>query len=79
MAQLLATQIYPKILHQQLRHKKDLHHSTGSLGLPKWLGGKEPTCQCRRHNRPGFYPSVWKIPLEEGMTTHSSILAWKIP
>ena len=21
----------------------------------------------------------WKDPLEEGMTTHSSILAWKIP
>ena len=22
---------------------------------------------------------AWKDPLEEGMTTHSSILAWKIP
>ena len=22
---------------------------------------------------------VWEVPLEEGMTTHSSILAWKIP
>ena len=22
---------------------------------------------------------VWKDPLEEGMATHSSILAWKIP
>ena len=22
---------------------------------------------------------VWEDPLEEGMTTHSSILAWKIP
>ena len=41
MAQLWATQIYPKILHQQLSHKKDLHHSTGSLGLPRWLGGKK--------------------------------------
>ena len=29
--------------------------------------------------RPGFNPWVGKIPLEEGMATHSSILAWKIP
>ena len=28
-------------------------------GLPWWLSGKEPTCQCRR---PGFNPWAWKIP-----------------
>ena len=28
---------------------------------------------------PGFDPWVGKIPLEEGMTTYSSILAWRIP
>ena len=45
--------------------------------------GKESTCQCRRC---GFYPWVRKIlslgqedPLEKGMATHSSILAWRIP
>jgi len=28
----------------------------------------------------GFDPRVWKIdPLEEDLTTHSSILAWRIP
>ena len=32
--------------------------------------------QCRR---PGFESRVKKIPLEEGMATHSSILAWRIP
>ena len=32
--------------------------------------------QCRR---PGFDPWVRKIPLEEGMATHSSLLAWRIP
>ena len=26
-----------------------------------------------------FYPWVRKTPLEEGMVTHSSVLAWKIP
>ena len=29
------------------------------LGLPWWLSGKEPTCQCGRH---GFNPWVRKIP-----------------
>ena len=29
--------------------------------------------------RLGFDPWVGKIPLEEGMATHSSILAWRIP
>ena len=38
--------------------------------FPRWLNGKESACQCRR---PRFHP------LEEGMATHSSILAWKIP
>ena len=26
-----------------------------------------------------FHPQVRKIPLEEEMATHSSVLAWKIP
>ena len=38
-------------------------------------GGKE-CVQCRR---PSFKPWVRKIPLEKGMATHSSILAWNIP
>ena len=32
--------------------------------------------RCKRHR---FSPWVRKIPLEEGMATHSSILAWRIP
>ena len=35
--------------------------------------------QCRRHVRSGFGPRVGKIPREEEMATHSSILAWTIP
>ena len=42
-------------------------------GLPRWLSGKESTCQCRRC---GFDP--W-VEMEEEMATHSSILAWEIP
>ena len=30
-------------------------------GLPKWLSGKEPACQCRRCKRHGFDSWVWKI------------------
>ena len=47
----------------------------GFLGGPT---GKEPTCQCRRHKRCGF-DSYVEEPLEEGMATHSSNLAWGIP
>ena len=32
--------------------------------------------KCRR---PGFDPCVGKIPLEKGMATQSSILAWRSP
>ena len=48
---------------------------------PDFLGGasgKEPTCQCRRHET-----WVWSLgredALEESMATHCSILAWRIP
>ena len=33
----------------------------------------------QEHRRCGFDPQVGKIPLEEEMATHSTILAWKIP
>ena len=49
------------------------------LGLPRWLSGKESTCHCRRCRRYGFDSWAGKIPLEEEMTTHSSIITWKIP
>ena len=49
------------------------------VGLTGGAGGKEPAYQCRRCKRPGFYRWVGKIPLEEGMATHSSIIAWRIP
>ena len=43
--------------------------------LPRWLSGKESACNARDMNSvPG-----WEDNLEKEMTTHSSILAWKIP
>ena len=46
-------------------------------GIPVGASGKEPTCQCRRHKR--VQSLGQEDPLEEGMATHSSILAWRIP
>ena len=51
------------------------YHSTLSCVLPQWLSGEEPACDAG--------DKVWSLgqedPLEEGMATHSTILAWKIP
>ena len=47
-------------------------------GLPGGTSGKEPACQCRRQETQVQFLG-WKDALEEGMTTHSSILAWRIP
>ena len=41
--------------------------------------GQEPACQFRRLKRFRFNPWVRKTPLEEGMATQYSILAWRIP
>ena len=46
-----------------------------SLGSPRGSDDKESTCNM---GRPGFYPWVGKLP-GEGMATHSSLLAWRIP
>ena len=48
-------------------------------GLPRWLSGKESTCQCRRHRETWVRSLGQEDPLEQEMATHSSILAWKIP
>ena len=45
--------------------------------IPRWLCGKESTCQRRNHR------CVWSLGqkdlLEEEIATHSSILAWRSP
>ena len=35
---------------------------TLTMGLPRWLGGQDPACQCRILKRPGLDPWVGKIP-----------------
>ena len=39
---------------------------------------KNLPANARRHKRPRFQSLGWKDPLEEGLATHSSILAWRI-
>ena len=50
-------------------------------GFPGGVSGRVPTCRYRRHKvmqiRSGSSLSQ-EDPLEEGMTIHSSILAWRI-
>ena len=47
------------------------------LGLPWWLTGQESACNA------GATDAVRLLgqedPMEKGMATHSSILAWRIP
>ena len=47
--------------------------------FPGGASSKEPACQRRRCKTQGFDPWVRKIPLEEEMTNHSSILARTSP
>ena len=46
-----------------------------SWGFPRASDGKEPACST---GDPGFDPWVREYPLEKGMATHPSILAWII-
>ena len=38
------------------------HCSDSSSGLPRWLSGKEPVCQCRQYRRHSFDTWIRKIP-----------------
>ena len=45
-------------------------------GFPSAASGKEPACHCRRHEM--WVRSLGREePLEEGLETHSSFLAWR--
>ena len=48
-------------------------------GLPQQLSGKESACSARDTGDVNSIPGLGKIPWREGMATHSSILAGKIP
>ena len=49
------------------------------MGFPGGASGKEPACQCRRHKEIQVQSLGQEDPLEEGIVTHFSIIAWRIP
>ena len=53
--------------------------SNKSAGLPRWLSGKRIRLPLQEKQEMGVPSLGWEDPLEKGMTTHSSILAWGIP
>ena len=53
-------------------------HCRGRSGLPWWLSGKESACNAGDTGDTGLILGLGSSP-EEGMATHSSILAWRIP
>ena len=70
-------QILYHLNHRKVYHyHKSYFHATHS-GFPNGTSGKESACQCRRHIR--VQSLSWENPPEEGMATHSHILAWRIP
>ena len=48
------------------------------MELPRWLSSKESALDAKDAGDMGQSLGQ-KDPLEEGMATHSSILAWKVP
>ena len=54
---------------------KKLSTSMYIEGLPRWLSGKESSCSAADS---GSIPGSGH-PLEKGITTHSSVFAWRIP
>ena len=52
-------QSWLQLVVHSAQHLTLLYILISKMGLPSWLNGKEPPCQCRRH---GFDPWVGKIP-----------------
>ena len=46
----------------RLEGLETIRQSPAAEGLPGWLSGKEPVCQCRRGKRRRFHPWVGKVP-----------------
>ena len=49
------------------------------MDFPGGASGKEPTCQCQEMLETWVQSLCGEDPLEEGMATDSSSLAWRIP
>ena len=54
--------------------EKEMVTHSSTLGLPRWLSGKESTCQAEDARDMGSIPGLGRY-LAKGMATYSSILA----
>ena len=48
--------------HLSFKESREVDSYVPFQGFPSGASGKEPVCQCRRHERGGFDPWVGKIP-----------------
>ena len=55
-----------------------MHTHANSEGLSRWLSSKNLPAVQETHET-WVWSLGWEDPLEEGMATHSSILAWRMP
>ena len=69
------TKIMHATVNGQKKKKKRERERLYSIGFPGGSDSKEFTCNPRDL---GLIPG-WEDPLEKGMASHSSILAWRIP
>ena len=63
------------LIATNITHKKNYHVAIASLDFPD--GSKVKNLPAMRETWVRFLG--WEDPLEKGMATHSSILAWRIP
>ena len=64
----------PSMGSQRVGHNWATSLSPHLLSFPGGAsGGKEPPCQCRKHNETRVRSLIWKDPLEEGMATESCL------
>ena len=66
------------IIQRFKRNTEFIPTSLYLMGFPGGSDNKESTCNV---GDPGSIPrwDPWEDPLEKGMATHSTILAWRIP
>ena len=75
--------IYDFCVCSYYREKIHVEQNIKTSGLPREglvVKNKKKSCQCRRYKRQEMWVQSLsrEDPLEEGMATHSSILAWRI-
>ena len=73
----------PEVAHPGSAHDSlariNYHCLTCRMSFPGGASGKEPACQCKTCKRLQVRSLDQEDALEEGMVTHSSILAWGTP